>query len=191
MRFTDHSNLEGSHAYLSASQYSWLRYDDDKFDEAYLTKLAAQRGTRLHEFAAEAIKLKQELPDTGQTLNQYVNDCIGWRMRTEQVLMYSQNCFGTADAIWFGRKPEIGMVLLISDLKTGKNEAKVDQLLIYAALFCLEYNFKPADLTIELRIYQNDEVRVYEPEQDDILPIMDKIVYFDRRIEDLNAASFV
>lgn len=190
MHFTKHSDLEGMHAYLSASTYSWIRYDDDKFDETYLTKLAARKGTELHEIAASLINNRIELPETNQTLNLYVNDCIGWRMKPEVVLMYSRNAFGTADAISFREEPNRGLVLRISDLKTGKLEAKVDQLLIYVAFFCLEYGVRPGDIQIELRIYQNDEVRLYEVEQDDIFPIMERIQYFDRRIEDLTAANF-
>ena len=52
--------------------------------------------------------------------------------------------------------------------------------MIYAALFCLEYKVKPNDIEIELRIYQNDEVLVHNPCGDEILPIMDKIVHFDK-----------
>ncbi len=41
---------------------------------------------------------------------------------------------------------------------------------------------KPFEIDIELRIYQNDEVRVYEADPDDIFHIMDKIITFDKRI---------
>ena len=54
--------------------------------------------------------------------------------------------------------------------------------MIYAALFCLEYRVKPGEIEIELRIYQNDDILVCNPEADDILPIMDKIQRFDKML---------
>jgi hypothetical protein len=61
----------------------------------------------------------------------------------------------------------------------------MEQLEIYAALFCLEYNKRPGDIDMELRIYQNNEILIHQPEADDILPIMDKIMSFDKLIEKL------
>jgi hypothetical protein len=61
----------------------------------------------------------------------------------------------------------------------------MEQLEIYAALFCLEYNKKPNDIGMELRLYQNDERIIFEPTAEDILPIMDKIITFDRIIDEL------
>lgn len=104
----------------------------------------------------------------------YVNDAIGFKMKPEQVLYYSDNCFGTADAIIFRNN-----LLRIHDLKTGVTKAHMEQLEIYAALFCLEYKIKPGDIEMELRIYQNDEVLYHNPTAEDILPIMDKIVHWD------------
>jgi hypothetical protein len=110
----------------------------------------------------------------------YVNDAIGYRMKPEQVLYYSDNCFGTADAISFRNN-----FLRIHDLKTGVTPAKMEQLLIYAALFCLEYRIKPSDIEIELRIYQNDDYIFANPTAEDIVPIMDKIITFDKLIDKL------
>lgn len=180
MNFNSHSDLAGKHAFLSASKYHWIRYDDDKLDQSYLTALAAARGTRLHEFAMEAILLGIKLRGTSSTLTSYVNDAIGFRMTPEQVLYYSDNVFGTVDAISFRKN-----LLRIHDLKTGVNKCSFDQLLIYAALFCLEYGLKPAAIEIELRIYQNDEVNIDIPDPHDIIEIMDKIVRFDARINAL------
>jgi hypothetical protein len=143
----------------------------------YLNNLAAQRGTELHAFAHEAIRLGIKLPRNTSTLNMYVNDAIGYRMTPEQILFYSDNCFGTADAISFRRN-----VLRISDLKTGANETNERQLEVYAALFCLEYGFKPFEISTELRIYQNNEIRVYDGDPDIIVHIMEKIKIFDKRI---------
>ena len=175
MNFNDHSNLVGEHAFLGASKYHWINYDEDKVVDAYKNYTARQRGTRLHEFAAECINLGQKLPKSRKTLNMYVNDAIGYRMKPEQVLYYSPFCFGTADAISFKNG-----LLRIHDLKTGVIPAHMEQLLVYSALFCLEYRTKPAEIEFELRIYQNDEVLIHKPEVDEIFPIIDKIITFDK-----------
>ncbi len=175
MNFNSHSNLEGKHAFLGASNYHWVNYDEDKVVERYSSMLALKRGTVLHEFAAQCIELGQRLPDIPKTLNMYVNDAIGYKMAPEQILYYSNNCFGTADTIAFRDG-----YLRIHDLKTGSTPTHMEQLEIYAALFCLEYNKKPSDIEIELRIYQGNEITVFQPTVEDILPIMDKIVTFDK-----------
>lgn len=180
MNFNRHSNLEGQHAYLSASKYHWLNYDDDKLRDSYRNFLAAQRGTELHDFAARCIRLGQKLPKSTKTLNQYVNDAIGYGMTPELPLYFSDNCFGTADAIVYRNG-----LLRIHDLKTGVIPAHMEQLMIYAGLFFLEYGMKPEKTQMELRIYQSDTVLVDEPTADDILPIMDKIVHFDKVLNEL------
>lgn len=139
----------------------------------------ARRGTELHELAHRLIKLGVRLPDNGQTLSMYVNDAIGFRMTPEQLLWYSENCFGTADCIAFNDTKKL---LRISDLKNGFNEASMDQLKVYAAIFCLEYGHKPLDIEMELRIYQNDEVRLEVPSYDEIFHIISQIITLDRRI---------
>lgn len=180
MLFNKHSDLEGQHAFLSASKYHWINYDDEKLERVFKASMAARRGTDLHAFAHEAIRLGVKLPQTRKTLNIYVNDAIGYRMSTEVILYYSDNAFGTADTISFRRN-----TLRIHDLKTGLTNSSIKQLEVYAALFCLEYNFKPFDINIELRIYQSDEVQVYDADPDVITHIMDKIVTFDKRVTDL------
>lgn len=177
MNFNNHSNLEGQHAFLGASKYHWINYDEAKVADSYNKFLAVQKGTVLHDFAAQCIKLGQKLPRSQKTLNMYVNDAIGFKMTPEQVLYYSDNCFGTADAISFRNG-----LLRIHDLKTGVIPAHMEQLMIYAALFCLEYRMKPADIEIELRIYQSDDVLYHTPTADEILPIIDKIISFDKVI---------
>lgn len=177
MRFNNHLDLAGQHAFLSASKYHWVNYDDEKLDDVYRTALAAQKGTELHAFAHNAIRLGIKLPRSPKTLNIYVNDAIGFRMKSEQTLFYSYNCFGTADAISFRKE-----VLRIHDLKTGITRVSFKQLEVYSALFCLEYGIRPAEIMIELRLYQNDEVQILEPELDDIMHIMDRIKIFDKRI---------
>lgn len=180
MIFNSHSNLAGKHAFLSASRPSWSNYDDEKLDRAYINALAVRRGNELHAFACEAIRLGIKLPSVPKTLNLYVNDAIGYRMTPEQILFYSQNCFGTADAISFRKD-----FLRIHDLKTGERSTTIRQLEVYAALFCLEYKIRPFDIEMELRIYQRDEVRVYDTDPDLITHLMDKIVSFDKRINQI------
>lgn len=186
MRFNTHSNFAGTHAFLSASQYHWINYPDDKLDYAFLTAQAARRGTELHEFARQAIYLRQRLPDTPTTMNMYVNDAIGFRMTPEQILFYSPNCYGTVDTIAFR-----GNKLRIHDLKNGVTKTSEKQLYVYAALFCLEYDIDPRQIETELRIYQNDEARIYEGDPEIINFIMEKIVYFDKRIEVLKEESLM
>ena len=178
MNFVKHSNLEGLHAPFSASQNSWLRYDDEKAMKVYKNKKAAEMGTKLHAWAKETIDLGIKQPKSKKTLYAYVNDAIGFKMSTEVVLYYSDRFFGTADAICFRNN-----VLRIHDLKTGITPVHIEQLEIYAALFCLEYKVKPGEIDIELRIYQNDEVLIHNPTAEDILPIMDKIVHLNKLLE--------
>jgi len=184
MIFLRHSELKDRHAFLSASSHAWTNYDDDKLDRVYLNALATQRGTELHSFAHDAIRLGIKLPRSQNTLSMYVNDAIGYRMTPEQPLYYSDNCFGTADAVSFRRN-----LLRIHDLKTGVNQTSERQLEVYAALFCLEYRMKPFEIEIELRIYQNDEIRIYEADPDVIVHIMEKIKLFDKRIEAIRAEA--
>ena len=178
MNFINHSNLEGLHAVFSPSQCSWLRYDDEKAIEVYSNKKAAELGTRLHEWAKTTIDIKLKQPRSKKTIYMYVNDAIGFKMDTEVVLYYSDRFFGTADAICFRDN-----ILRIHDLKTGKTAVHIEQLEIYAALFCLEYKVKPSDIGIELRIYQNNEVLYHNPEPEEIKDIMDKIIYLDKILD--------
>ena len=181
MIFNKHTNLEGLHAPFGASKSSWLRYDDDKVIEVFQNMKAAEMGTRYHQWAKETIDLGIKQPTRSKkTLYSYVNDAIGFNMNTEVVLFYSERFFGTADAISFKNN-----MLRIHDLKTGKSPVKMEQLEIYAALFCLEYRIKPGDIEMELRIYQNDEVLVHNPTAEDILPIMDKIVHLNKLLENI------
>ncbi len=180
MNFNKHSEIDGMHAFLGASKYSWVNYDDKKLEESYLKHLAKIRGTQYHELAYQCISLGVKLKSSKKTLNLYVNDAIGFKMTPEQPLFYSSNCFGTADAISFKNKK-----LRIHDLKTGVTPASFSQLEIYAALFCLEYDVNPNDIDIELRIYQLDEVHILEPEKERILYIMRKIIDFDKIINRL------
>ena len=180
MNFNKHYNLIGKHAFLSASKYHWINYDVDKLVSVYTRRLAVKRGTELHAFAQLCIELGQKLPRSRKSLNLYVNDAIGFRMEPEQILLYSPNAFGTADAISFRNN-----LLRIHDLKTGKHRASIHQLEVYAALFCLEYEQRPNKIDIELRVYQSSEIIVHEPEPIRVREIMDKIILFDLTIEEI------
>lgn len=213
MNYNDHSKLEGKHAFLGASKNSWLKKDADQILDAYARQYVTELGTALHDIARKHIKHRIKLTKAAkrevmlslvedyhipeitiergvdfegifENLIAYVNDSIGYRMVPEQILYYSDLCFGTADAISDLDSVLLKKTLKIFDLKTGTTPVHVDQLLIYVALFCLEYNVRPGDLDIELRIYQTlkDEVECMHPTAEDIVPIMDKIVSMDKHI---------
>lgn len=182
MNFNRHSKLEGLHAPFSPSQSSWLRYNDSKLQEVYANKRASEMGTILHQWAKTTIDLGIRQPRSNKTLYAYVNDAIGFKMSTEVVLFYSPRFFGTADAISYRTINGRGL-LRIHDLKTGTTKVKMEQLMVYAALFCLEYRIKPGEIDFELRIYQNNEIAYHNPTADEILPIMDRIVHLDKLLE--------
>lgn len=175
MQWNNHPNLEGTHAPFSASKYHWLNYTDEKMLQVYESMKAKERGTVLHAFAAMCIKLGQKLPRTGKTLNRYVNDAIGFRMDPEVVLYYSDDFFGTADTISFRDN-----LIRIHDYKSGEVEAHMEQLMIYDALFCLEYRISPYEAGHELRIYQNDNVVIANPSGQEIMDICDTIIRFNK-----------
>ena len=184
MNFKDHLDLFGKHAFLSPSSYHWINYDSEKLESRFFSAMAAKRGTDLHEFAHQAIRLGIKMPKSRKTLYMYVNDAINYQMNVEQALYYSDNCFGHADALSFRN-----MFLRVHDLKTGVRATSEHQLEVLAALFCLEYGFTPFEIRIELRIYQTDEVRIYEPHPESIADIMNTIINHDRQIEKLKEGS--
>jgi hypothetical protein len=196
MEFLKHLELRGKHAILAPSQPHWLGYDKEQLEQKYKSKYAQDMGTALHELAETLIHSRLKLKKTDKLVVMvhlieagipraaidldriynnfmaYVNDAIGFRLTPEQPLYYSDECFGTADAISFEDD-----FLRIHDYKSGITQAKMDQLLVYAAIFCLEYRIKPGELKgCELRIYQNDNVVYFNPTAEDILPVMDIIV---------------
>lgn len=120
-----------------------------------------------------------------EALKCYINDGVGYKMSTEWPIWYgSDKIFGHADTLSFRDN-----FLRIHDLKTGANPAHMEQLEIYAALFCLQYgqkyNFKPGDIKIELRLYQWDEIIVFNPTVEDLAPIIDKIITINKIAEDV------
>ena len=211
MIFVKHSELEGTHAFLSPSNHAWVNYSNEKLAQVYLNLQAKERGTQLHEYADMAIRLGRRQPKSRETLCMYVNDAIGYGMHPEQPLFYSYNCYGTADSIVYRKN-----VLRIHDLKTGETKASMEQLYIYAALFCLEYgayaeglrkkglndiaiaealkvrpeevHFAPEKMDdIILRIYQFNDIKEDHPDPVVIRDLMNLIVEQDRVIQNLKA----
>ena len=211
MKFNRHTDFEGRHAILSASSWRWVKDDTESLKKRLCSQYATDIGTLLHDIAYKHIKYRiklnkydkknvmLELLSKGvpgfvidsldfdamfDNLMAYVNDGIGFRMEPEVVLYYSRNFFGTTDAIAYS---ETNRTLRIHDYKSGTTPAHMEQLLIYAALFCLEYRIKPAEIEeTELRIYQNNEIVYLNPVAEDIIPITDTIVTFDKFIFDIH-----
>lgn len=204
MNWNQHSNLVGKHALFSPSGYSWINYgtDQDSLNvifQRYRAQYSTYIGTILHEYAQKRIKYRLRmhksdksnvlmyLLDAGipmsvidlengfDNLMTYVNDAIGFRMDPEVILYYSDNCFGTADTIYFKDKE-----LRIHDYKSGKIPAHIEQTEIYAGLFCLEYKIDPLDIKTTLRIYQNSDILEEEPEPERILAITKQIIELDK-----------
>lgn len=184
MEWNKHYNLVGRHAFLSPSGYHWINYDISKLETVYQNMKKKEEGTTLHELASELIKHGIKVAKYKKTFNMFVNDSIALNMNSEQILYFSDFCFGTADAISFN-----GKTLKIFDLKTGATKASFNQLDVYAALFCLEYGVSPKDILIEERIYQNNTIEENTPNADDILYIMDKIVEFDAKLSEMSDFS--
>ena len=181
MRWRKHSHLEGQHAFLSPSTYHWINYDEAKLEFRFKTLRAALKGVEDHRYAAIAIEEREVQDNETTTLGLYINQCIQFRMSPEIVLYFSPNAFGTCDAIAYRYR-----ILRISDLKTGVTRTSEHQLEVYAALFCLEYGIDPFSMRgIELRIYQDGEVRTYVGDPGIIKGIMDKIVRFDQLLNEL------
>ena len=206
MNFNVHSELEGKHALLGASKHSWLNYDDEQLYKAYINSFAPTIGTLVHEYAKDKIIFRQQMEDNRSEKNAlllyllkngipyqviplesifynlvpYVNDAIGYKMTPELVLYYNEYSFGTADTISYSRN-----MLRIHDLKTGSTPASMDQLMIYAAWFFLEYKKEVTfqKSRTELRLYQNQEVIVHTPTSQELAGIMDRVVHGALTIE--------
>ena len=183
MDWKTYSHLSKKHAFLSPSRYHWLNYDNEKLIETFRNHKRAALGTRLHALAAELISLARRQPQTAEAFNAFVNDAIGFGMKPEVLLYYSPRCYGTTDAISYDNR-----VLRIHDLKTGAtpiSPGATKQLLIYAALFCLDYVVDPLDLSdIHLRVYQNEEVMEFDPEPQELFRITRRIIDADKTIQE-------
>ena len=199
MILNPHLDLKGKHATFGASKWHWINYEtDEDFERAMIAEWAADVGTGVHDFARRQIKYGKKVGNNKDARNNlliflledckipeyaididrifenyrnYVNDCIGFHMTPEAPIYYGDNVFGTTDAILFTDN-----TLRIFDLKTGVRDVHPEQLMIYVAFFCLEYRIKPKDITIELRIYQNGEVGIIQPETQQIEKIMSQAI---------------
>lgn len=180
MEWQQHYNLKEKHAFLSPSSYHWINYDEAKLESVWMNNLQKEKGTMLHAFASVAIKEGLKLAKLKKALNLFVNDAIGFGMESEQVLYYSDNCFGTADAIKYIEEEDL---LMIHDLKTGVSRPSFNQLYIYCALFCLEYGKDPYKTTMCCRLYQGSDFKEVVAEPDMVAMIMDKIVTFDAQLD--------
>ena len=214
MNYETYSNLVGKHAMFSPSSTNLLDKDENYIVGFWARKYIPEIGTALHDIARAHIKnsikltkytksevllalidaYKIPLPvikraidfdDKYKNLMIYVNDTIKYRMIPEQILYFSKLIFGTADAISTLDDIERTGVLRIHDLKTGTTQAKMTQLENYAALFCLNYKYKPKDLEMELRIYQSGEVLCHNPDPKEISELMDQYRKADRLINDI------
>ena len=211
MQWNDHHELEGKHAFLGASNFRWMNQNDEDFEKRYYAQFATSIGTAIHELAKDCIDSRMKLTKHDKRLVEYsmykngipkraydpeliltnllpfVNDAIGYRMNSEIILFYSYNSFGTTDAISFNEKEK---TLRIHDLKTGVTPSHIEQLIVYAALFCLEYKKKPKDFTTELRIYQSSEILNYTAEPMEIEKAMELIKLRDSDIKEYYEGDF-
>lgn len=187
MQWNKHFELEGKHAFLSPSGYHWLNYTKKKLQTVYANHKRKEKGTALHAFAEMAIRERIKLANHKQALNMFVNDAIGFDMEPEQVLYYSDHCFGTADAIKYEKSdnPELKDLLRIHDLKTGITKASFNQLLVYAALFCLEYRVNPVETAFVGRIYQGTGFEEIEFMYDEVIEVMNTIQDHSRSLDEV------
>lgn len=189
MPLEDISKYEGTHAFLSPSQPAWLRYTESHLLEMYRQENAREKGTRLHAWAEETIKLgifqKQR---TNNMLYNYVNDGIGFRMEPEKLLFHSKYCYGTADTIKFDSRKRI---LRIHDLKTGVTKPHDDQLKVYAALWCMQNGIDPETITIICRFYQRDTCREFSPEAAEIKSIIGIILASEKILEQEDGGGII
>lgn len=205
----DHSRdyPDDAHAILSPSKHTWIDYDNERLFNYICSSYATTIGTLLHELAEKLIankikvtksearkmimlhlldnKVPRSIIDVERYIPNfvaYVNDAIGFDMIPEVKVKYSDNAFGRIDAFRFNEKK---MHLRIHDYKSGVTKPCLRQLEIYTAYFCLEYNIKPKDIDIELRIYHQDDIIIGLPKAPDIVPIMDKVITQDKFITSL------
>lgn len=205
-KYNDHKKLEGKHAYLGCSQSSWRNRTDEQLVAMYYSKYASEIGTAIHKLAQDCINQKLKLRKTDdhlveyflqviwplmggsripkgaydskmltETLSIFVNDALGFRMDSEVILAYNEDyAFGTSDAFMCD---DVKKIIRIHDLKTGMHPVKMDQLLLYAANYCLEYKKNPKDYHFELRIYQGATVYEHFPLGEEVAEYMEVIVH--------------
>ncbi len=205
MIWKDYSKLKNTHAFCGASNYRWRNYDPEKLIQSKENSYATTIGTLLHDRAAHYISkpkkmiksskisiydyltIDNDIPESAididrlfPNLMNYVNETIAFEMDPEITLYFSDNFYGTADAISW----EDGL-LRISDLKTGVTPASFMQLENYAVFFCLDYKIKPSQIKkLEFRIYQNNEVLFADPDPHILNPIIEQVIEFNKILSD-------
>lgn len=184
MNWHEHYAFKKTHSFLSPSRPHWIRYDSEKLGLVFENRQKAALGSALHALAENMIKLSIKVLDDGSAFSRYVNDAIDLSMKPEQLLFYSENIYGTADAISF-----LDNTLRIHDLKTGTSEGSIEQLHVYCALFCLEYRISPNQISIVCRIYHENGVMEWCPTKTEILILMGKIEFLDETIENLKRGN--
>jgi len=200
MIFNKHPKFSETHALLSPSQPHWINYDRQRLIDFYDTNGAQEKGTRLHALLAEAITCNRlyGIPNSNafgveDTFGMYFHDACEFKMTPEVTLVYSDICYGHADAIAFDEKNRL---LRIHDYKSGFRKAEFLQLEVYAAQFFAEYSdtlkfdfeLDPYQCFIELRIYQNNECRIETPTSNYILDevlgrIREKHIWLSEELE--------
>lgn len=171
------------HRFASANIKAYESYDEEKLDDIHKGFRNFVRGrylglddtSKTGPLAFTILDNMRYVPEESWvSVAQFINDGCQYKMNSEQPLWYSDNAFGTTDAISFYRNK-----LRIHDLKTGDNPAKMLQLELYAALFCLEYRKQPEQIKMELAIYQFGEITRQVPDPKDIRDLMDLIIEDD------------
>lgn len=166
------SQIDLGHRYTSVRE---LMKDIETY--MYCKYMYLNENLEVTDYAKKLIANLRTLPkEVFEAVIAYINHGVGFKMNIEQGLQYSEYCFGHADTICFRDN-----VLRIHDLKTGANPAHMEQLKVYAALFCLEYEIHPRNITIILRLYQWDGIEelvinTESEEFEELIAIMDRII---------------
>jgi hypothetical protein len=154
-------------------------------ESAIYNKYRVGEDAKTAEYGRTLIDNVGKLPkEVFETAKYYINDGISFHMSVEQPLYYSIYIFGTADTISYREDTHH---LQIHDYKSGERAAHMDQLMVYAGLFCLEYEIKPRDIKTELRIYQSGEIVTHEPDTDELQAIISTIVETNRILERIDS----
>lgn len=147
-------------------------------DEMIFKEYFKEDTDMITDYGEKLLKCLRQVPsEVFETVKLYVNDAIGFKMTPEEVVYYSDDIYGCSDAISFSSN-----FLRIHDLKTGSsNQDHIEQLLNYAALFCLQHKLDPKKIQSQLRVYKNGEAIIYDPNPDDIQIVMDSIVIVNKQ----------
>lgn len=213
MIWKTHLDIKNTHALFSASQHSWLNYDDDQIRAKRVNANRAMIGTLLHAFCHKQIVTSDRIRSVSEAIGRFktfvtnlywdekedclkqegvkimtaikfvpkemylsvmmfINDAIGFHMESEKELKYSDVLYGTADAISFNNSE-----LRVHDLKTGlKPIEDPTQLVIYCALFCLDYKVSPEQCKrIIVCVYQNGEIKSCEVSVEQLSKVIERM----------------